>query len=77
MAIAKIDAPSRAVVGGSAASSWVAGLAGFFTFAWVAKRMREGRAIAELRRLSDRELNDMGISRSEIPFLVRGEIRRR
>lgn len=29
--------------------------------------------IRELSSLSDRELNDIGIARSDIPFVVRGE----
>ena len=40
------------------------------------RRMRnwrnEQRAMRELEALSDRELNDLGISRYDIPTLVRG-----
>lgn len=36
-------------------------------------RRREQAALLQLRSMSDRELNDIGIHRSQVEFAVRGE----
>ena len=43
----------------------------------VSKYSAERRAINELRALSDRDLNDMGLSRGMIPHAVRNGLSRR
>ena len=37
--------------------------------------VRFRRTVSELNRLSDRELNDLGIARTDIPFAARGKRR--
>ena len=43
------------------------------TVASVAQAMRQAQQMAELSRLSDRQLADIGIKRSDIPQVVMGE----
>lgn len=38
---------------------------------WIKRKIKQQKAYNELDRLTDRELNDMGISRSDIMYLVR------
>lgn len=40
-------------------------------FARIKRRMNENKTKNELGRLSTRELNDIGVSRSEIPYIAR------
>lgn len=37
---------------------------------WIKRKIKQQKAYNELYRLTDRELNDMGISRSDILYLV-------
>ena len=43
----------------------------------VAKLRRQAQAVAELRRLDDRQLKDIGIARDDIPCLVAGLVEHR
>jgi uncharacterized protein YjiS (DUF1127 family) len=44
---------------------------------WLQERRAYSRAFDELDSLSDRELADIGISRSDIPFIAREGVRGR
>lgn len=41
-----------------------------FFLNFLSNRVSKSRAMRELQNLTDRELQDIGISRSEIPYLV-------
>ena len=43
---------------------------------WIGERRRIARTVRELETYSDRELADMGLSRTDIPAVARGELRR-
>jgi uncharacterized protein YjiS (DUF1127 family) len=56
--------------------SWGKELGAILAHWWVAHiaRRMEQRALAALARMSDRELKDIGLTRSDIPAAVRGQI---
>ena len=59
-------------VSGTSASGWLGAVLKRW---WVARMQRrlEGLAIRQLRAMSDRELRDIGVVRSQIEFCVRAE----
>jgi uncharacterized protein YjiS (DUF1127 family) len=76
MSSAPAAAPGAA--GQSAAQSWTGGLAATLTRWWMAytTRRAEQAAMTSLWSMSDRELKDMGLTRSSIPGAVKGELGR-
>jgi uncharacterized protein YjiS (DUF1127 family) len=71
-----LRAPSAAQSFDRSHRAWGLGLVIKRWWAAYTRRRAEQVAIARLRGMSDRQLQDIGISRSEIEFVVRGDIER-
>src|SRR5262245_63127178 len=70
-----LHTPANATV---RARSWGSALVGILSTCWVAylTRRMERVAIMQLRAMSERELQDIGLTRSQIERVVRGELDR-
>jgi uncharacterized protein YjiS (DUF1127 family) len=76
--ISSAPAAAQGAAGHSAAQSWTSGLAATLKRWWVAyaTRRTEQAAMTLLWSMSDRELKDMGLTRSSIPGAVTGDLGR-
>ena len=76
--ISSAPAAAQGMVGYSVAQSWTCGLAATLKRWWVAyaTRRAEQAAMTSLWSMSDRELKDMGLTRSSIPGAVKGDLGR-
>jgi uncharacterized protein YjiS (DUF1127 family) len=71
-----LSAPSAAQGFDKSYRAW--GLDTIFKWWWAAykRRRAERLAIARLHAMSDRQLRDIGITRSQVEFAVRGDVER-